>query len=219
MSNHDLFKRACHLSNDHCESSPLSPLIEYIKTGKESLGRGKRLSEDITEEEFDRIDGSFPGTKIITCMKTSKDSQRMFHSEDIVRLISFSQRFNSVVLLVVHQGLELSTVSSSETSPFTNTCIVYQHNHSINYGIIEKIFHLEDKELVLLQTIPLINKHYDELMLKSRRFVNENLIYGELSGNETHLILASNIIEKACFYYGNDQQCYIARFPNLYESS
>lgn len=190
VSNHDLFKRACHLSVDHCGSSPLVQLIEYIKTGRESLGKGKRLGEDIMEEDFNRINDLFVGSKIITCMKT-----------------------------IVHRGLELSTLSSSKTSMFTNACIVYQHNHATNYGIIQKIFHLKDKELVLLKTIRLINKRYDELMFKSRKFVNENLIYGELSDNQTDLILASDVIEKACFYYDNGQQCYIARFPNLYESS
>ena len=72
--------------------------------------------------------------------------------------------------------------------------------------------------MFILKIQPLINEHYDHLVMNSRRFTNENIIYGKLSDNVTHLVLATDVIETACLY--NDAQtCYIARFPNLYESS
>lgn len=122
------------------------------------------------------------------------------------------------IFLVNHQGLVLSTMSNSKEHVFMNACIVYQHNRSVNYGVIQKIFHLKEKNMFVLKTKPLINHFYDYLVMKSRKFVNENLICGELSHAESHFISAVNFIEKACLY-NDDQTYFMVRFPNLYESS
>ncbi len=96
--------------------------------------------------------------------------------------------------------------------------MVYKHFDKIQYGVIQKIFYVEQQNSYLLKMQPLDDGTYDSLKIGSKVFINEHVIFGTLSNNEIHLIKLNNIIEKACFYESNEI-CYFARYPNLYESS
>jgi len=69
-----------------------------------------------------------------------------------------------------------------------------------------------------LKIHPLRNTNYDSLTFKNKTFTNKHIIYGDLSNDTFDFVHVTDVIEKGCFYQNNDV-CYFARFPNLYESS
>lgn len=146
------------------------------------------------------------------------------YSNHYFYLVSFSwlQSRTSLLLilfvLVNYHGLFLTTRDASKSKTFSDACIVYQAGEKLNYGIIEKIFHIDSRGLSLLKIRSLQNAQFDTLTFKSKRFFNENIIYGNFSTDGLHLVSVSSIIEKACLYQSKDIS-YFARFPNLYESS
>lgn len=96
--------------------------------------------------------------------------------------------------------------------------MVYKYFNKIQYGIIQKIFSVEQDKSYLLKIQPLDNINYDSLKIGDKIFVNEYVVFGTLSKNQFHFISSENVIEKACVYETIDT-CYFARYPNLYESS
>jgi hypothetical protein len=112
----------------------------------------------------------------------------------------------------------LSTTKSSKSKTFTDACVVYTHQNITRYGIIENIFSVEQQDLHLLKIRSLQNTYYDTITFNSKTFVNEHIIYGDISNDVFDFIPVTNVIEKGCFYE-SDTTCYFARFPNLYESS
>ena len=121
-------------------------------------------------------------------------------------------------VLVNHYGLFLSTRNASKSKTFTDACIVYHADGSLNYGNIENIFHVESRSLSLLKTRSLQNTRFDTLTFNSKRFFDKNITDGNVSSDGIHIISLISIIEKAGFYQSKDVS-YFARFPNLYESS
>ena len=95
---------------------------------------------------------------------------------------------------------------------------MYEDQGNVNYGIIEKMYHVHSNGSILLKIRSLQHARFDSVTFNSRRFINENVIYGDFSSDAIHVVPVSSIIEKACLYEGKDIT-YIARFPNLYESS
>ena len=96
--------------------------------------------------------------------------------------------------------------------------MVYKHLDNIQYGVIQKIFYIEQEKNYLLKIQPFNRSNYDSLEIGSKVFVNEHIIFGTLSNHKTHLVSSKNVSEKACFYETNET-CYFARYPNFYESS
>jgi hypothetical protein len=88
----------------------------------------------------------------------------------------------------------------------------------MQYGVIQKIFYIEQPKSYLSKIQPLDNITYDSLKIVSQVFANGHVIFGSLSKHKVHLISAENIIEKACFYETNEI-CYFGRYPYPYESS
>jgi hypothetical protein len=152
------------------------------------------------------------------------ESEYVLHSNNCFYLIFvFWFQCGTSLLLTLfvsvnHHGLFLSTRDASKSKTFTDACIVYQAEGKVNYGIIENIFHVDSRGLSLLKIRSLQNARFDTLTFSSKRFVNENIIYGNFSTDGIHLVSVSSIIEKACLYQSKDVS-YFARFPNLYESS
>lgn len=109
-------------------------------------------------------------------------------------------------------------MKSTTSSTFTNACVVYKHQSATKYGTIHNIFYVESHDVHVLKLRVLEDTHFDTLTFNSKIFVNENVIYGHLSKDTFHYVLAEDVIEKGCLYE-NEDVCYFARFPNLYESS
>lgn len=123
-----------------------------------------------------------------------------------------------VFFLVTRNGLVLSTIRSSKSKTFTDSYVVYKHKNIIKYGVIENIFYVEKQNSYILKIHPLQNTYFDCLTFNGKIFINEYIIYGDMSHNSFDFIYATEVIEKGCFYE-SEQICYFARFPNLYESS
>lgn len=87
----------------------------------------------------------------------------------------------------------------------------------MNYGCIENIFHVTQNQNYLLKVNVLQNIHFDSLQFNGKTYFNEHIIFGEFIENCVEIIPASSIIEKGCFFHGDNS--YFARFPNMYESS
>lgn len=145
-------------------------------------------------------------------------SDHCFYLISFFRLQSRTSLLLILFVLVNYHGLFLTTRDASKSKTFTDACIVYQADGRVNYGIIENIFHVDSRGLSLLKIRSLQNARFDTLTFNSKRFFNENIIYGNFSTNGLHLVSVSSIIEKACLYQSKDLS-YFARFPNLYESS
>lgn len=132
--------------------------------------------------------------------------------------INMPRNISLIIFLVIVENLVLSIITGSKSTTFSDSCIVYSREGSTRVGIVENIFYIEPQGLNILKIRPLINTHYDSLSIQSETFFNEHIIFGNLSSHETHFISPETIIEKACFYK-NDSVCFVARFPNFYESS
>ncbi len=119
---------------------------------------------------------------------------------------------------MVRNGLILSTANSSKSKTFTDACVVYKQQNIMKYGIIQNIFYIEQQDLHILKIRSLEDTYYDTITFNSKTFVNEHIIYGDISRDVFDFIHVMNVIEKGCFYESG-KMCYFARFPNLYESS
>ena len=129
-----------------------------------------------------------------------------------------NQKYFYFIILVVCERFRLSTRNSSKSKTFSDSYVIYKHHGKVQYGIIQKIFYVEESRSYLLKIQPLENINYDSLKIGTKVFVNERIIFGTLSDREVHLTSSKNVIEKACFYENNGA-CYFARYPNFYESS
>ncbi len=70
--NLELFTKAYYASTHHCSSSELSPLIEYLKTGR-TYSRKQRLStEFISEKDLNLLYQLISKENKIKCMKSSE---------------------------------------------------------------------------------------------------------------------------------------------------
>ncbi|CAF2089774.1 unnamed protein product [Rotaria magnacalcarata] len=187
--NIDLFKKAYHASIYHSSYSELSPFIEYLKSGRKYSSKPRLSNKTISQRDLDIL----------------------------YQLISKETRLKSMKS-ITRYGLILSTMTSSKSKKFTDACVVYQYQNIVKYGIIEDIFYGEQQDLYLLKIRSLQDTYYDTITFKSKTFVNEHIIYGNISHDVFDFIDARNVIEK-CSFYENDKVCYFARFPNLYESS
>ncbi|CAF2233614.1 unnamed protein product [Rotaria magnacalcarata] len=189
MINLQLFKQAYFASKHHCSSSYLSQFIKYLDTKHNQYPKQRVSSVRISEDDLDLLYRSISKQCTIKSMKS-----------------------------IVSQHLSLSTENSSKSKTFSDSYVVYQYRNEIQYGIIQKIFYIEQRDFYLLKLRPLQNINYDTLKIGSQVYVNKHVIFGDLSKNEMHLISSKNVIEKACFYNSNET-CYFARDPNFYESS
>ncbi|CAF2052482.1 unnamed protein product [Rotaria magnacalcarata] len=187
--NIDLFKKAYHASIYHSSYSELSPFIEYLKSGRKYSSKPRLSNKTISQRDLDIL----------------------------YQLISKETRLKSMKS-ITRYGLILSTITSSKSKKFTDACVVYQYQNIVKYGIIEDIFYGEQQDLYLLKIRSLQDTYYDTITFKSKTFVNEHIIYGNISHDVFDFIDARNVIEK-CSFYENDKVCYFARFPDLYESS
>jgi len=109
-------------------------------------------------------------------------------------------------------------MNSSKSVHFNDSCIVYNYQNAAHYGTIQKMFYGEPSKKFILKIRPMMNTNFDTLSFASRTFINEHVIYGTFSAQTIHLIAPEAIVEKACLYE-NDDLTFIARYPNLYESS
>ncbi|CAF1502434.1 unnamed protein product, partial [Adineta ricciae] len=95
--NLQLFTKAYYASIHHCSSSELVPFIDYVKSGKISINKHRLSNESVLEQDFDLLRRFIPTESEIKLMKS-----------------------------IIHNGLVLSTLTSSKSTTFTNACVVYK---------------------------------------------------------------------------------------------
>lgn len=126
--------------------------------------------------------------------------------------------FLLVFLLVIRNKLALSTRTSSRSKTFSDSYVVFRDHDELSYGFIEAIFHVIQDDIYLIKVNLLQDKKFDCLLLNGKEYVNEHIIYGHFSGNHCRIISATDVVEKGCYYDGENGS-FFARFPNMYESS
>ena len=217
-----MLKKAYRASRNHCLSSTLSPFIEYLHAGRKRFNNPRNSNELVLEDDWYLLDQILPDRCQVKCLKSSKYCIVVTVSVRCIPLSFYVVRVDRLffirIVLVDHHGLVLSIKNASKSKTFTDACVVYEDQGKVKYGIIEKMFHVHSSGSTLLKIQSLQNARFDSFAFNCRRFTNENIIYGNLSSDATHIVPVDSIIEKACLYEGKDLT-YFARFPNLYESS